>query len=196
MTAAELAQAHWNSFPLSYSEEERYRVYPWLARAAEFAEHSGELILEVGCGSGCDLLQFAKYGAIAHGIDICEEHLRLAKQRVAGAAEVNYGDGRDIPYSDESFDYVYSHGVLHHCDEPAKVVSEILRVLKSRGRFNIQVYSKWSYFPLYLMLRFGKRWRLFVENSRLPVHVELYSARSLKELFPVSVTIIKRHGGI
>jgi ubiquinone/menaquinone biosynthesis C-methylase UbiE len=194
MQASDLAQSHWNDTPLFYSEDERYRIYPWLPEVAEFSQHQGHKVLEVGCGTGSDLLQFAKHGAEAHGIDITDEHLRLAKQRVGEQATVQYGDGRAIPYPDASFDYVYSHGVIHHSDEPQKITAEIMRVLKPGGRFNIQVYAKWSYFPLYLMLRFGRKWRLYIENSREPVHIDLYTARSLRKLFPVPVTISKFQG--
>ncbi len=63
--AAELAQAHWNETPLFLTEEERYSTYPWLYEVAEFGKHRGEKVLEVGCGTGSDLLQFAKHGALA-----------------------------------------------------------------------------------------------------------------------------------
>src|SRR5215471_2811604 len=82
MESAGLARAHWNERPLFLSQEERYRIYPWLYEAAEFCHHRGERVLEVGCGTGVDLLQFARNGAIATGVDITDEHLRLARERV------------------------------------------------------------------------------------------------------------------
>jgi ubiquinone/menaquinone biosynthesis C-methylase UbiE len=189
--ASQLAQEHWNETPLFLPEDQRYSIYPWLYDVAEFKKHSGERILEIGCGTGCDLLQFAKHGAIATGVDITEEHLRLARERVRTLAEVEQADARQLPYENATFDYVYSHGVIHHSDNPRKIVEEIMRVLKPGGRFNIHVYSKWSYFPLTLMLRFGKNWKLYVENSRKPVHIDLYTARRLRRLFPVPLTIEK-----
>ena len=85
-SAARLAQDHWNATPLFLAEESRYAAYPWLYGAAEFADHSGERVLEVGCGTGADLLQFAKNGAVATGVDITTRHLELAHARVQGAA--------------------------------------------------------------------------------------------------------------
>lgn len=197
-TASHLAQTHWNETPLFYSEDERYRAYPWLYEAAEFCEHSGHKVLEVGCGTGSDLLQFAKHGAIAAGIDITSSHLRLAKERVGDLAEVKYGDARQIPYEDATFDYVYSHGVLHHSDAAKNIASEIVRVLKPGGRFNIHVYSFVSYATLYGTKHFGyNKWKSHhIENSESPVYVKLYTALGLRSLFArmgVRIYIEKRH---
>ena len=82
LDAAELAQSHWNETPLYLSEQERYSTYPWLCEAAEFKTHGGERVLEIGCGTGADLLQFAKYGAVAVGIDLTAKHVELARERV------------------------------------------------------------------------------------------------------------------
>ena len=195
MDAAELAQAHWNETPLSLSEQERYRIYPWLYEAAGFRRHEGQRVLEIGCGTGCDLLQFAKNGAIATGIDITAEHIRLAKERVHGMAEVIHGDGRAIPFPDCSFDYVYSHGVLHHSDEPEKIVAEIMRVLRPGGRFNIHVYGLFSWFALKGILSHQWRFKRHIENSTAPVHIELYTSNRLRALFPVFILISRYEHG-
>lgn len=190
--AGELAQRHWNEMPLYLTESARYAEYPWLYEAAEFGKHAGEHVLEIGCGTGCDLLQFAKHGANATGIDITPEHLRLARERVGNGAQVFYGDGKKIPFEDARFDYVYSHGVLHHLDQPRRMVEEVFRVLRPGGRFNVQVYARWSYWPVLLMLRHGWNWKLWVENSREPVHIDLYDARMLRQLFaPARISVQK-----
>ena len=190
--AAGLAQRHWNETPLYKQESERYSAYPWLYEAAEFRKHAGERVLEIGCGTGCDLLQFAKYGAKAVGIDITTNHVRLARERVGNLARVLLGSGSNLPFPDESFDYVYSHGVLHHADQPRRMAEEIFRVLRPGGRFNVHVYARWSYWPPLLMLKHGWNWRLWIENSRDPVHIDLYDGRKLRRLFaPVKITVEK-----
>jgi ubiquinone/menaquinone biosynthesis C-methylase UbiE len=191
-SAAELAQQHWNETPLYLEESVRYSIYPWLYEAAEFRNHAGERVLEIGCGTGSDLLQFAKHGAVATGIDITTEHIRLARERVGSLAQVSHGDGTNIPYPDASFDYVYSHGVLHHLDQPRRMVEEIFRVLRPGGRFNVHVYALWSYWPPLLMLKHGWKWKLWIENSWAPVHIDLYSKRKLRRLFaPAQVSLQK-----
>jgi ubiquinone/menaquinone biosynthesis C-methylase UbiE len=193
-TPAQLAQQHWNNTPLFLSEQERYTYYPWLYSAAEFKEHTGHKVLEVGCGTGCDLLQFAKNGAIATGVDITERHLQLARERVGSLATVVKGDGRSLPFPDNTFDYVYSHGVIMCSDEPRRMVEEIFRVLKPRGRFNVHLYAKWSYFTFWKMLRHGKNWKIHIENSTDPVYIDLYTGFSCRELFaPCQIEITKHH---
>jgi SAM-dependent methyltransferase len=181
--SSQLAKDHWNKTPLYISEEERYSMYPWLYDAAEFRNHAGERVLEIGCGTGSDLLQFAKHGAVAVGIDITPEHLRLARERVGQLAKVREAEATALPFPNESFDYVYSHGVLHHIEDPRRVVDEIFRVLKPGGRFNVHVYARWSYFTLSRILKHGRNWRLWFENSRDPVHIDFYTKRNLRRLF-------------
>jgi SAM-dependent methyltransferase len=190
--AAELAQAHWNETPLFLSEDERYATYPWLYQAAEFGDHRAERVLEIGCGSGSDLLQFAKHGAVATGIDLTEKHIELARRLVGSLAAVHRADARHLPFEDESFDYVYSHGVLHHSDEPEKIAYEIFRVLRPGGRFNVHVYALWSVTTLDYVLQFGRRWKQHIENGPAPVYIDLYTSRKLRMLFGRGITI-ERH---
>jgi SAM-dependent methyltransferase len=192
LSARELAIKHWNTTPLYLTEEERYSTYPWLRQAAEFEDHEGERVLEIGCGTGSDLLQFAKHGAKAVGIDVTPEHIRLANRRVGNAARLLRASATLLPFSDNSFDYVYSHGVVHHIDHPRSVVTEIFRVLRPQGRFNIQVYALWSWAHLAYRLRYGRRWKDFIENSREPVHIDLYSTKGMRRLLaPAEVTFRK-----
>lgn len=191
-SAADLAIKHWNKTPLYLSEEERYRIYPWLYEAAEFSYHRGERVLEVGCGTGCDLLQFAKHGAVATGVDITPKHLDLARRRVGDLAAVVEADGEKLPFPNASFEYVYSHGVLMHTERPRKIVEEIFRVLRPGGRFNVHVYSLISYFTLWRFLQHGTDWKLWVENSPDPVRIDLYTGRSLRKLFaPAKLSLVK-----
>jgi ubiquinone/menaquinone biosynthesis C-methylase UbiE len=191
-SATRQATEHWNKTPLFLAEEERYSAYPWLYEAAEFRHHRGERVLEIGCGTGADLLQFAKHGALVTGIDITSEHLKLARERVGNRAQVLYADATNIPFKAASFDYVYSHGVLHHIDRPRLVVEEIFRLLRPGGRFNVHVYAYWSYAHLNYRRIFGREWKLNVENSRDPVYLDLYTSRQLRKLFaPASITLEK-----
>jgi SAM-dependent methyltransferase len=191
MDAAQLAQDHWNETPLFLTEQERYSAYPWLFEVAEFKKHAGDKVLEIGCGTGADLLQFARHGAIATGIDLTSSHVELARRRLGGLAQVSQADMRQLPFADDSFDYIYSHGVLHHSDEPEKVIREMFRVLRPGGRINIHVYAFWSYFTLWRFLRYGSNWKRRIESSQAPVHIDLYTERRLRKLFGATASIEK-----
>lgn len=192
LESSKLAIEHWDKTPLNTPSDERYKIYPWLRRAAEFDGHAGESILEIGCGAGADLEQFVRGGAIATAVDITPAHVRLARERLQGRAEVFEAGGTALPFADASFDYVYSHGVLHHIEQPRRVVEEIYRVLKPGGRFNVMVYAWWSFHRIQLMLRKGSKWKLYVENSRDPVHIDFYTKKGLNRLFaPAELTLEK-----
>ncbi len=79
-------------------------------------------------------------------------------------------------------------------DRPRKMVEEIFRVLRPGGRFNVQVYAFISYFTVWRFLQHGTNWKLWLENSRDPVHIQMHTGRSLRKLFaPAKLDIMKRH---
>jgi ubiquinone/menaquinone biosynthesis C-methylase UbiE len=124
----------------------RYDVYsPWLRGVARFSDFAGKSILEVGCGMGTDLLEYARGGAIVTGLDLTPRHLELARLRFrlfdTKGTFIN-GDAENLPFSDDSFDYVFSNGVLHHTPDTQKAVNEIYRVLKPEGEALIVLYHK------------------------------------------------------
>src|SRR3954454_16648241 len=131
-----------------FLEVERYRydVYaPWMREVMEFNRHPGEHILEIGAGIGTDHAQFAKAGGIMHDLDLAAGHLELAKRNfeLRGLkGTFKHGDGENIPFEDDTFDLVYSNGVIHHTPNPSNVVGEIYRVLKPGGRCIIMVYAE------------------------------------------------------
>jgi ubiquinone/menaquinone biosynthesis C-methylase UbiE len=57
------------------------------------------------------------------------------------------GDAENLPFDNDSFDIVYSNGVLHHTDSTEKAMKEVLRVLKPGARAVIMLYCKssWHY---------------------------------------------------
>lgn len=129
-------------------ERHRYQEYaPWMPKVMGFNEHDGESLLEVGCGMGTDLLQFARGGAICTGVDLTPRSIETSKHRfklygVPGTFAI--ADGERLPFSDNSFDVVYSNGVLHHTPDTAGAVQEIHRVLRPGGTAKVMLYYRHS----------------------------------------------------
>ena len=153
-------QQYWNAHPcgtqfthlewgskLFFDEVERFRydTQPFMRSLMEFDNFRGKQLLEIGCGLGTDLLQFARAGAIATGVDLTPASIELVRKRFAlEGIPVNaqVADAEHLPFSDGSFDVVYSFGVLHHTPNTQKAIDEIYRVLKPGGRIIIMLYHK------------------------------------------------------
>jgi glycosyltransferase involved in cell wall biosynthesis/ubiquinone/menaquinone biosynthesis C-methylase UbiE len=128
------------------AEAYRYEQYaPWMARTMEFAGHPGERLLEIGGGMGTDLVQFARQGSITTDLDLSSGHLELAREnfRLRGlTGEFVLHDAERLPFDDDTFDVVYSNGVLHHTPDTRGVVNEIWRVLKPGGKAIVMMYAE------------------------------------------------------
>jgi SAM-dependent methyltransferase len=147
-------------------EEHRYRVEPYIHSVAQFTRHHGQMLLEVGVGAGTDHLQWARAGAVCHGVDLTDAGIETTRERLAlygFTSRLQRADAERLPFPDATFDVVYSWGVVHHSERPEAIVREIGRVLKPGGVFKGMVYGLYS--PLVLrtwvknaLLR-GRPWR-------------------------------------
>ncbi len=174
-------------------EEKRYQGQAFIHSFAQFTRWRGKKVLEVGCGCGIDLLQFARAGAEVYAIDLSQHSVELTRKHLELCglrAEIKQGDGRDLPFPSDYFDLVYSWGVLHHSPEPSKVVEEIYRVLKPGGYIKGMVYSHNS--PAWLKTWFEYallKGRIFTSLSRvISEHYESPGTRAftmgqIKQLF-------------
>lgn len=141
-------------------ENYRYRVYaPWMREALGFDRYSGKRLLEIGCGTGTDLLQYARGGAKVTGIDLTPRSVEITRQRfeVFGlTGEFAVDDAENLSFADESFDVVYSFGVLHHTPDTRRAISEVHRVLRRGGEAIIMLYNRASlYYWGSIILRRG-----------------------------------------
>lgn len=131
-----------------YLEVEKYRYgsyAPWMPETMEFAQHAGEQVLEIGGGLGTDLAQFAKHGAHVTDVDLSSGHLALAQEnfRLRGLeGRFVHHDAERLPYDDNTFDVIYSNGVIHHTPNTIQVVRDIYRVLRPGGKAIIMVYAE------------------------------------------------------
>ena len=129
-------------------EEHRYEKEWHIPTAAGFSQSKNLNVLEVGCGLGTDGAQFAKAGAVYTGIDLTDAAVDLARRRfelfqLPGTFRV--ADAERLDFPDNSFDIVYSHGVLHHTPDTAAAVREVHRVLRPGGKAVVMLYHRNSY---------------------------------------------------
>ena len=179
-------QAYWNSRPCGLGEspnettaEELFRTHariryerePEIMPFAEFRHWVGRWVLEIGVGIGSDYDQFLRAGARAIGLDLSPRSLVLARQNAATnkvSAHLLNADAECLPFADDTFDLVYSWGVLHHSPDVARTLQEIHRVLRPGGECRAMLYHRHSLVALQCYLRYGLgRFRPFVPLSDL-----------------------------
>lgn len=137
-------------------EENRYQLEPFIHQIAQFTRQRGKTVLEVGVGAGTDHLQFARAGAICHGVDLTDAAISTTRARLALeglTSQLQRIDAESLPFATATFDVVYSWGVIHHSNDPKNIACEIHRVLKPGGTFIGMVYSRRSILAFKLWVR-------------------------------------------
>ena len=184
-------------------ERHRYEEYaPWMPRVMGFDQFAGKRLLEVGCGMGTDLLQFARGGARVTGVDLTPRSIETSRKHLqlyGQTGDFAITDAETLPFAGESFDVVYSNGVLHHTPDTAGAVREVHRVLKPGGLARVMLYHRnsWNYWfdivarhgvlhgelsrghsPAAIMSKYAE----FNEGGGRPL-VKVYSRRQARKLF-------------
>lgn len=126
-------------------------IYDWVARPLErgrkravegIAPAANENVLIVGCGPGSDLPHLPDETSVT-ALDAASEMIRRTKNRASGLdldVEARIGDGRSLPFDENSFDVVLLHLILTVVPDPGAVASETARVLRPAGR--VSIYDK------------------------------------------------------
>lgn len=100
--------------------------------------YKGQKLMEIGSGLGQYTHCFAKAGA-SHvtGIEFQEEKVRFSNSLFPPKQNDNFaylqGEAEHLPFSDNTFDGVYSHAVFEHISDPALAFQEMRRVIKPYG---------------------------------------------------------------
>ena len=137
---------------------ERYRLEPYIPGFAQFAESAALRVLEIGVGMGADYERWLRAGALAVGVDLSVSSLSRARQRCEQAGlqhDLRRADAENLPFADDSFDVVYSYGVMHHSPDTQRCLDEAWRVLKPGGTARIMLYHHASLTGIMLWLRYG-----------------------------------------
>jgi ubiquinone/menaquinone biosynthesis C-methylase UbiE len=137
-------------------EAARWSAEPFIPAFAQFWRWNGRSVLEIGIGQGTDFIQFVRAGAHATGVDLTHASIELVAKRLALEglhAQLLRADAEALPFANETFDLVYSWGVLHHTPDTAKAIAEVKRVLAGGGEARIMLYSRRSWTALWNWVR-------------------------------------------
>jgi ubiquinone/menaquinone biosynthesis C-methylase UbiE len=140
-------------------------AFSWIIKGnitMEFADDAKE-ILDVGCGWGRELIRLED----AVGVDICLPFLKTARNYTRNT--VTLADAHYLPFRDGSFDFVVISEVVEHMEQPMRVMNELKRVLKPKGRLLIQTPNR--------LLTLGK----FISSKKCG-HVHEFTYTELKNL--------------
>ena len=142
----------------------------------------GQLLLDLGCGTGRHCFEAARRGARVVGVDLSQKDLGEARDwlaamavsgEAAGDALTVRGDALRLPFPDHSFDRVIISEVLEHVPADREAMAEIYRVLRPGGRLAVSVPRWW---PEKVC------WMLSEEYHSNPGgHVRIYRASELRE---------------
>jgi len=190
--------------------QRRYELEPFILDFARFEESHGLKVLEIGVGLGADHQRFAEAGADLYGIDLTERAVSHTRQRLACFglhSTIEVGDAENLIFPAESFNLVYSWGVLHHSPDTSRTIREVWRVLKPGGQARVMIYHKWSIVGAMLWIRYGLlRLRPFTNLKILYARylespgTKAYSVVEARQLFgdfpKVNIRIMLGHGDL
>jgi ubiquinone/menaquinone biosynthesis C-methylase UbiE len=152
----------------------RYELEPYIPEFAQFSSSRGLKVLEIGVGMGADYLEWLKAGAHATGVDLSAISIERARRRCELAGyqpDLRVADAEHLPFPENTFDVIYSYGVMHHSPDTDQCLREAWRVLKPGGEARIMVYHHPSVTGLMLWLRYG----IFHKSMRNTVYQYLES---------------------
>lgn len=188
----------WTRFPEMYEEWNQTFLNYMQPHGPEFFR--GKRVLDAGCGSGRFAYFAAKYGAEVWAIDLGPA-VEVARRNTEtlGYVQVVQADLHYPPFALESFDFIYSIGVLHHLSDPEAAFQNLLRYLKPGGEIQVYLYWKPEGQPLKRAMLAGvTAFRKL--TTRLPhtvVHAMSYPAAVVAHAFFVwPYSVMKRISGL
>lgn len=131
-------------------ERKKFTAEPHILKFTEFPKWEGKKVLEIGCGLATVGINFAAVGSDYTGVELSESSLELARKRFEVFAQTGkFYSGNAEELSSfvpvETYDLIYSFGVIHHSPHPEKIISEIKKYMNENSILKIMLYAKDSW---------------------------------------------------
>jgi SAM-dependent methyltransferase/uncharacterized protein YbaR (Trm112 family) len=128
----------WSRFPEMYPEwQQNFHDYMFPHTPEYF---QGKKILDVGCGMGRHAYYAARYGAEVWAVEVSDAVEVAARNTEEMGVRVIQADLNHLPFQAETFDLVYTLGVLHHLPDPEHALHYLLSFVKPGGEFRMFLY--------------------------------------------------------
>jgi ubiquinone/menaquinone biosynthesis C-methylase UbiE len=131
-----------------YARTRKNELEDFRRRAQQVAGHlrAGSRVLEVAPGPGYFAIELARLGEFAiTGLDISKTFVEIAKENARNAGvtiDFQLGSASAMPFSDDSFDFVYCSAAFKNFSQPVIALDEMCRVLRVGGEAIIQDLRK------------------------------------------------------
>lgn len=106
----------------------------------------GQLVLDVGAGSGRHSFEAHRHGARVVAVDLGDA-VHVARRNLPAEVVTVQADAEELPFHDAAFDFVMAIGVLHHLPDPRRALKSLARLVRPGGYIHIYVYwvpsSRW-----------------------------------------------------
>jgi ubiquinone/menaquinone biosynthesis C-methylase UbiE len=131
------------------------RLYaPWKSVPFDFIDFEalkGKDVLEIGVGNGSHAQLLAAHSKSFTGIDLTDYAVKSTSDRMRCfqlKARILRMDAEQMQFDDNSFDFIWTWGVIHHSSNTRSILEEMHRVLKPQGEAIAMVYHRgvWNYY--------------------------------------------------
>ncbi|WP_088240518.1 class I SAM-dependent methyltransferase [Calothrix rhizosoleniae] len=157
-------------------------------RYQKVTDTKGKVILDAGCGTGWKSLVLAEAnpGAKIVGVDISEQSINLARQRLAyhgfDNTEFHVLSVEDLPQLDYQFDYINCDELLYLFPEPAEALQAMKAVLKPDGIIRSNLHSSIQRFNYFRAQKVFTIMGLMDENpTELEMDIVIEFMKALKD---------------
>ncbi len=137
------------------SRDRFYRESGWTKE-----ELKGKKVLEAGCGAGRFTQIVLDAGAMVYAFDSSDSIYANQKNNKHKNLHIFKLDICDLPFEENSFDYIFCFGVLQHTSNPKKSFENLVKYLKPNGKIAIDIYPffwKTFFLPRYYIRPFTRR---------------------------------------